>query len=257
MSCASILRWSARADVDAARLRRALGDVRSIDAMTPPTSDSLKAEFIDTTVTIEQYIRSSGAQRAVSTLTGEAERSRRLAKLVYANWLSQCDVPSHRRSAQEPGEYSLFTIPPELERDPKLVPPARIQQWGRSGGILRNFAPAIEGFLTAVGREQARQRALELALALQIYHREHGRFPESLDALAGEFFETIPADPFGKGEPMRYRLLFTPDSGALLWSVGEDGVDQGGIEPERRRLEPGDMVFRIRAPVGEKGSSGG
>lgn len=40
------------------------------------------------------------------------------------------------------------------------------------------------------------QRATVLLLALEAYRLEHGELPESLDALVGTYFETLPRDPY-------------------------------------------------------------
>ena len=106
-------------------------------------------------------------------------------------------------------------------------------------------------FIDSTDRERARQAALVLGLALELYHREHGRFPDALDDLVKEkYLKSIPADPFGKGEPFHYRRDSDPRKGAILWSVWTDGIDQGGkLECGfAARSGPGDKIFRIAAP---------
>ena len=71
----------------------------------------------------------------------------------------------------------------------------------------------------------ARQMAV-LGCVLAEHRAVHGRFPESLAALTPQEFATVPHDPYGDG-PVRYRV----DPGGtrfLLYSVGENGVDDGG-----------------------------
>jgi hypothetical protein len=73
------------------------------------------------------------------------------------------------------------------------------------------------------------QRSLVVsAIALKRYQRRHGRLPETLEALVPEFCATVPRDPVN-GQPLRYRRL--PEGGFLLYSVGENGADDGG-DPE-------------------------
>lgn len=66
---------------------------------------------------------------------------------------------------------------------------------------------------------------LRLRLALHSWQIKHGTYPVALKALMPNYARRIPADPFGAGEPMRYRK--TPN-GYLLYSIGPDGKDDGG-----------------------------
>ncbi|MEO0795672.1 MAG: hypothetical protein AAFX93_10935 [Verrucomicrobiota bacterium] len=61
-------------------------------------------------------------------------------------------------------------------------------------------------------------------LALAAYHQDHSELPETLDALVPDYIPTVPLDPFD-GEPMRYDR-----DKRIIYSVGEDFVDNGGSE---------------------------
>jgi hypothetical protein len=118
--------------------------------------------------------------------------------------------------------------------------------------LARIFLPHIGELLAAHDRETARQALLELNLALQLHFREHGTFPESLDALIGPDFETLPLDPFDTGGPMHYRR--EPDGTAVVWSIGPDETDNGGRVEWRDRNGTGDILVRL-VPPGERGAS--
>jgi hypothetical protein len=81
--------------------------------------------------------------------------------------------------------------------------------------------------------EVARRLAVT-AIALKRYKLRHGKYPADLNVLVPEFCKQVPVD-FMDGRPMRYKP--TPDGNYLLYSVGEDGEDNGGdstqIEGER------------------------
>jgi hypothetical protein len=70
----------------------------------------------------------------------------------------------------------------------------------------------------------AHERLLIAELALRGYQAEQGHPPARLDELAGKYFTLVPQDPFGI-QPMVYRPQGTH---WLLYSVGPDGVDNGG-----------------------------
>ena len=65
-----------------------------------------------------------------------------------------------------------------------------------------------------------------IAIALERYHLKQGAYPGSLDALTPVFMQEIPTDIIN-GEPLNYHL--TPDGRFILYSVGWNGKDDGGI----------------------------
>jgi hypothetical protein len=72
--------------------------------------------------------------------------------------------------------------------------------------------------------EVAKQTALT-AIALKRYQLKYKNYPQSLDAIAPEFIPAVPNDPVD-GQPLRYRR--NADGTFLLYSVGENGKDDGG-----------------------------
>jgi hypothetical protein len=63
------------------------------------------------------------------------------------------------------------------------------------------------------------------ALALKRYQLAHSDYPSDLSSLVPRFLPAIPRDP-ADGQPLRYRVK--PDGTFLLYSIGLDGVDNGG-----------------------------
>jgi len=89
---------------------------------------------------------------------------------------------------------------------------------------------------------EATCRLARVALALTAYRRQHGTYPESLDALVPSVLKAVPCDPFTGQAPV-YRQK---GDGLLVYCVGENGVDDGGMsERERRWKPPKDVVFRF------------
>lgn len=64
-----------------------------------------------------------------------------------------------------------------------------------------------------------------IALALRRFQFREGRWPRDLRELVPGFLPAPPIDPWD-GKPLRYRL--DPEGRPILYSVGPDGVDQGG-----------------------------
>jgi hypothetical protein len=67
-------------------------------------------------------------------------------------------------------------------------------------------------------------RLLMIDLALRSYHADHGEYPPELASLAPRYLAGIPLDPFTE-KPFIYRAA---SQGFVLYSVGGDGVDNGG-----------------------------
>jgi hypothetical protein len=84
--------------------------------------------------------------------------------------------------------------------------------------------------------EYETQREMTVAaIALRRFELRHGRLASELAALVPEFLAEIPRD-YMDGSPLRYHL--NTDGTVTLYSVGEDGLDNGGdaAPPERRNF---------------------
>ncbi len=69
--------------------------------------------------------------------------------------------------------------------------------------------------------------AMLVAIALELYRRRTGSWPESLEQLVPDLLPAVPPDRFD-GRPLRYRLI---DAKPLLYSIGADRDDDGGRPP--------------------------
>ena len=76
-------------------------------------------------------------------------------------------------------------------------------------------------------------------IALKRYQLRHGKLPPNLDALVPDFLPAVLLD-FMTGQPLKYRLK--SGGGFLLYSVGEDGVDDGG---DPRPTDPKKKVISL------------
>lgn len=100
----------------------------------------------------------------------------------------------------------------------------------------RNLGPALDRAIEAQARSDAQLDVARIGLAIEQHFQEHGRYPESLDAIAGYLGEVVPLDPF-TGEDFIYRPTST---GFGLYSVGQNQIDDGGVHD----LRSGDIVWR-------------
>jgi len=89
---------------------------------------------------------------------------------------------------------------------------------------------------------------IDTMLAVERYRLQHGELPGSLSELVPEFLEEVYLDPFD-GKPLRYVLR--PEGGYMIYCIGEDGVDNGGVDMSHKVTGAGgkpeyDWPFTVR-----------
>ncbi|MFW5856861.1 MAG: hypothetical protein ACOCX4_03200 [Planctomycetota bacterium] len=143
------------------------------------------------------------------------------------HWVEQAQLPVEEQVAALATAPSLDDLP-------------------RYAILSRLILPALDRIFMNDARVLARVRAARVALAADRYRAANGAFPETLDALVPEFLDAVPLDPFD-GMPLRYRRT---GGGCLVYSIGDDGDDDGGDAPRRPdgglgNTEDKDIPFEI------------
>jgi hypothetical protein len=91
----------------------------------------------------------------------------------------------------------------------------------------------------------AQRRMAAIALAIRLYEIDHSAWPRTLDELVPDYLASMPKDPFGE---QGATFVYAPDrEEPVLYSVGENGIDDGG-EPPFEGLDCGrrcDLVFYL------------
>jgi hypothetical protein len=102
------------------------------------------------------------------------------------------------------------------------------------------------GLLGRAADTEVRRRLVITAIALERYRCQHGSYPNTLQELAPGLLKEPPAD-FMDGKPLHYRR--TDDGHFVLYSVGLDCVDNGGLLPQspQRRSAYGEPPRRAVA----------
>ncbi len=86
-------------------------------------------------------------------------------------------------------------------------------------------------------RNVAQLLLTDIGYSLAIARGETGEFPESLEALVPDQIDAVPLDPF-TDDPLKY---LRTDGGFLLYSVGPNGIDDGGLMDGR--VSADDIAF--------------
>jgi hypothetical protein len=106
---------------------------------------------------------------------------------------------------------------------------ARLSQLGKKWSLrylLSSIAlPNYSKAANVAARNETERRMALVAIALERFRLRNGEYPAGLDSLAPEYFSSVPLDPMS-GRGFGYQLK--TDGSFILYSVGEDGVDNGG-----------------------------
>lgn len=86
------------------------------------------------------------------------------------------------------------------------------------------LVPAYDRIQNRVMLTDGERDGTFLGLALELYHRQHKQWPESLVELSPQYLPQLPVDPI-TGKPLQYRVV---DDRPLVYSVGFDRDDDTG-----------------------------
>ena len=129
--------------------------------------------------------------------------------------------------------------------DLKTALPRRLQKGSTLGELMIVLTmPAVVQGQIAADTADARLHLLRLAFAVEVYQREHGRFPAQLAELAPKHLDEVPRDPFS-GEQFHYE---PGAEGFVLYSAGRNGQNDGGrgyADRGERDVEWDDIVVKV------------
>ena len=136
----------------------------------------------------------------------------------YQNCMSAIDAPNHRLDlvkvrAIEGNPAQEFIIRRNLFDDP-------FKTW------TANVVPNLAGVSRTFARIQTSVDEAQVACALERFRLASGQLPEKLDELAPKFIVKLPPDIISGG-PLHYQRK--ANGHFLLYAVGENGTDDGGI----------------------------
>jgi hypothetical protein len=213
-----IIPWSKDPRVDASLLRRALADVRSAITMTPPASETIKAEYANMIWAIEHpdrwthrlegshvwFNQQPWVLRTALFLKREPARSRRIYQIIFGHWLAHCDDPPERR----PPMAAEITIEAwgttnRYPNFPYIVPASGLDaihpllaedlaRWLSSTIYASTLMSPMTYVLESADRDRTGQGVLLVTIAEQLYQRERGEEPPSPETLVGPYLDRLP-----------------------------------------------------------------
>jgi hypothetical protein len=251
--------------VTAEQLRGWLKEVQNLPPL-PPYAD--KVDLTERFIYLDalQQLRRRGSILGVGQLRPEEliglelidwEPALRLGNQLYDRY-----VATLRLRDRAEREKALIQMEQDRKAKAKNIEPKRFlphldnpealsREIGSSMGeiLCQLLAPALRKVQHAYEQALQHQRNGEVALALAIYQREQGRYPERLEELTPRYLPTLPNDLFS-GQALMYRRT---DKGYVLYSVGVNGQDDQGRSDEDDP-KGDDLVIRLpQSPPKAKG----
>jgi hypothetical protein len=143
-------------------------------------------------------------------------------------------------------------LPTAVEAEQRILSPKISERFGRAEWLARrphlipdsmwlSFVPPLDRKAGFSARVQAGVDMARVACALERCRQAQGSYPEKLNALAPQFIEKIPHD-IVNGQPLHYRR--TDDGKFLLYSVGWNETDDGGLPGTLADVKKGDWVWQ-------------
>jgi hypothetical protein len=120
--------------------------------------------------------------------------------------------------------------------------PTQAKSFDMFGVMAGLMTPSFIAARTTEYRATAEFQLCRLSLALAIYHRRHGDYPTSLDALTPTILPTVPHDPFSDKGFHYQRKAGT----YILYSFGPSNTDEQGRE---RDSDPPGTNVMLPAPT--------
>lgn len=224
--------WAADPKTTIQQLRAALDDVLKREPRAEWDAFAIQSGYLEMMRSLEEPIRPATRQEiagestyrlddmqlspemvghlhdARRLLLREPERSRRVLRLLCANWLADVESPVPGRAgpavrARLSGGKNGVTLPlypvsPAAPTGARSLPPGDIAVWlvGTEDARLRILEANRFGWPWPPNRLQDRRayRDLVIMLATELYQRERGSSPSSDEALIGAYLKGLPDD---------------------------------------------------------------
>ncbi|MCC6699841.1 MAG: hypothetical protein IT365_29735 [Candidatus Hydrogenedentes bacterium] len=203
-------------------MMRCLGDVVAAQADAPLLADSLRSEYVQLKATLDKEL---------------GNRKWRLG--VYNDNATKRNVLMQYRQFIENTDrfYRDVVTPPEDEEESVII---MMLKGNAIGNIMSEILiPPMDGIYVSLAYRRSYNSAVQVLLALKVYHMRNGELPETLDVLVPEFFAEVPKDWFDGG-PIKYNR-----DKAIVYCVGKDLADQGGGDPETKWQQSEDPAWAI------------
>lgn len=262
-----IVSWARNPALTSHQLEQSLADVRAAYELSSDPSVSIRREYFYLSNALTYVEEHPGEyneflegfdprlhnnlilpSRSRIFLKNEPELTRRLLRHQTANLLEFADEPLCRQPEELLGQVDFFDVTDSTDSVRLSSSEFRtaLEKSAIAPLLLRTIVPR------GIHRERAREGLLEMLLAAEWYRRETGEFPASTDELlTAPMLDEIPLDALSRsGALLGYERDPDNPQRAKVWSVGRNGVDDGGSLEHVFAPHPGrpDLGYWIGEP---------
>jgi hypothetical protein len=200
-----------------------LADLDSDFAVAEKTNLLVRAIIGERAIAIQYFRMNPAYLQLLSESTGQPMSPNRYRIVAWVIGFFERDLRYYLSVIDT--KIAIASLPPPHKGDYK-----KVQDFaGRHYYIMTALClPAMpyETPFNLVDHTLAELHFTRTALAVERFRLAHGRLPEKLNELVPQFLSVVPIDPFD-GAPLRYHRLA---KGYVIYSVGQDGHDDGGRE---------------------------
>lgn len=171
-----------------------------------------------------------------------------------ASWLQRAGMTRLRFTSKQTmmANYTRYMGEAIANASLPYAPKALVSETG-DGLFPDNLFPDYTEAYFDKTNNDTQNSLLLTTVALRAYKLDHGAYPAALSALVPGYLKSVPADPFARSGPLRYKII---GGKYVLYSVGPDGIDDGGKAIDEYRPpcdHPSDTDGRPRIYDSDKG----
>lgn len=209
-------------DPSAKSMMQCLGELAAVQMDAPLIADSMRSEYVQLKATLDKELGST--QWRLGVYNDNA--TKRNALMKYRSFIANTNK-----------SFRDVVTPPEEDEESVTM---MMLKGNALGDIMSEILiTPMDGIYVSLAYRRSYNSAVQVLLALKVYHMRNGELPESLDVLVPEFFAEVPRDWFDGG-PIKYNR-----DKAIVYCVGKDLADQGGSDPEMRWHQSEDPSWAI------------
>ena len=216
-----------------------------LDSFTPPDPRALSRAFARTLRGEEAF----GLAMFADLGSGQGQYARKLrigvGGALWFAWLRD-DVGIYREYMQR--QRDIAQQPYYQTADARKQIEEELRPDKRRGVMISIVVPSELRAIASLARAQALRASVAVACSATRYRLDHGEYPATSNLLVPGYLDAMPVDPFD-GQAMRMKKL--PDGTLVIYSVGTDGKDDGGVvDSTDSKTSPSDVGFALKVPAG-------
>ena len=236
-----MVRETDRPPLAAESLHAMMAEMQRAEALRQPTSiAAINAERIYGSSEVEKIM--AGYVPVVDPLAANFMQKRYMPVVIFLlkPWIKFCYADHLERLAT----LRTMVAPPYCQVGPQRKTYCSLENTPRWNPMTRVLLAGLWDATVRFDEAQAKLQVSRLGLAAELYWRQHGTYPEHLEALAA--YTPVPVDPF-TGRPFVYRR---EGAGFKLYSLGPNLKDDGGVPRDNAKYhEDYDIVWSTTAPA--------